>query len=154
MRIGFLGSIVVLALALFALTGAGASDKLDRKQLRKMLVDLGYEVKDLDTTPGKEKYSFTLERGGLNIPIGAEISPSETYIWLTVLVKDGLPKPENTLALLRDNGNIQPSQIYVSKADKTMFGLPIENRDVNNAVLRQRAEKIADDVVKTKEHWQ
>lgn len=154
MRMSILAPIAGLTVAVVALAGAGQSEKIDRAQLRKMLVDLGYEVKDLDSTAGKEKFSFVIQRSGLNIPISAEISPSETFVWLTVLVKDGLPKPENTLTLLRDNAQIQPTQIYVTKLDKTMLGLPVENRDINNALLRQRAEKIAEDVVKTRDHWQ
>ncbi len=35
-----------------------------------------------------------------------------------------------------------------------MLGLCIENHEITNAVLRQRVEKIADDVVKTKDDWQ
>src|SRR5437016_13553875 len=76
-------AVVGLALA----TGIFAyqtQDQLDRKQLHDMLSQLGYDVKDLDTAPGKEKYSFSMERGGLNIPVAAEISANGKYIWLTV----------------------------------------------------------------------
>ena len=136
------------------LTGFQSSTKIDRKQLRTMLSQLGYEVKDLETAPGKEKYSFTIQQGGLNIPIAAEISANENYIWLTVFCKDGAPAGDKAVNLLKRNADIQPSQFYVTKSNKTMLGLCIENHEITNAVLRQRVEKIAADVVSTKDDWQ
>jgi len=140
--------------AALVLTGFQTSTKIDRKQLKTMLSQLGYEVKDLDTTEGKEKYSLTLQQGGLNIPIAAEISANENYIWLTVFCKDGVPTADKAVNLLKRNADIQPSQFYITKSNKTMLGLCIENHEITNAVLRQRVEKIADDVVKTKDDWQ
>src|SRR3569832_684200 len=108
-------ALLVAALGVFALVGFQSSDSLDRPQLRKMLVDLGYEVKDLEKTAGKEKYSFTVERGGLNIPIAAEISPNGNFVWLTVFCKEGLPSGDKAVELLKSNSEIPPSQFYATK---------------------------------------
>jgi hypothetical protein len=140
--------------AIVSLLGFQTSGKVDRKQLRDMLAQLGYEVKDLDTTAGKEKYSFTVEQGGLNIPVAVELSPNESYIWFTVFCKDGIPAGDKAVAQLKRNADIQPSQFYITKSGKVMMGLCLENHEVTNAILRQKAVKIADDVVKSKDDWQ
>ncbi len=144
---------VVGAVGATALTGFRASDQGERKQLREMLVQLGYEVNDLDTTAGKEKFSFKLERGGLNIPVAAEISPNGKFIWLTVFCKQD-PPADKGLTLFKQNAEIQPSQFYITKSNKLMVGLAIENHESTNASLRDRTEKIVNDVVKTKDDWQ
>lgn len=150
----FLPLILVVVFSAIALVGFQNSDRVDRKQLRDMLVQLGYDVKDLDATAGSEKYSFALQRSGLNIPVAAEISANERYIWLTVFCKEGAPSGDKAVTLLKRNTDIQPSQFYLTKSNKIMIGLAIENRGVTNAVLRDRVEKIADDVSNTKDDWQ
>ena len=151
--------LAFLALAASIVTIYGFSQdegKVDRKQLRDMLVQLGYEVKDIVTTPGKEKYSANFNRDGLDIPIGYEISPSGSYIWLTVNLGDAPDdaSPKNA-ALLRQNGKIQPSQFYVTEATKRlMAATPVENKGITNALLRQRSESLAGTVGSTKEIWQ
>lgn len=145
----------LISVAIPAIVGFGLQQgQIDRKQLRGMLVQLGYEVKDLDATAGKEKFSFIVERSGLNIPVAAEISANGNFIWLTVFCKDGAPTGDKAVNLLKKNADIQPSQFYVTKSNKIMMGLAIENHDVTNGSLRSRAEKIVDDVVNTKEVWQ
>lgn len=129
--------------------------QIDRKQLKDMLGQLGYEVKDLDTTAGKEKYSVTVTKSGLDIPIAFEISANGSYIWLTVNL-GAMPdasSPKNQ-ALLQKNSDIQPAQFYFSNSKKMMMAMPIENRDVTNALLRQRTDTVTDDVTGSKDVWQ
>jgi hypothetical protein len=45
------------------------------------LGQLGYEVKDIVKDAGKEKFSVTLNKEGLDIPVAAEISGNTKYIW-------------------------------------------------------------------------
>lgn len=147
-------SLVVASLALYGF--ARYQDKqIDRKQLREMLVQLGYEIQDIVKDAGKEKYSSKFTRDGLDIPIGYEISPSNTYIWLTVNLgtapTEGSAK---TLALLKQNSKIQPTFFYITDSGRLMAALPVENRGITNVVLRQRSESIADNVGKTKDAWQ
>ncbi|MDQ2986550.1 MAG: hypothetical protein M3R13_07495 [Armatimonadota bacterium] len=149
-------SFLLVVVSAFLVYGfaANQSQQVDRKQLRDMLVQLGYEVKDLVTEVGKEKYAVTITKDGLDIPIGYEISPSSTYIWLTVNL--GQPPAESSaknLALLKQNTKIQPTFFYVTDAGRLMVGLPIDNRGVTNAILRQRSESIVDSVVRTKDIW-
>lgn len=145
--------VVVSAFLVFGFV-ANQAPQIDRKQLREMLVQLGYEVKDLVADPGKEKYTVTITKDGLDIPIGYEISPSNTYIWLTVNL--GKPAEESStknIALLKQNAKIQPTFFYVTDSGRLMAGLPIDNRGVTNAILRLRSDSIVDGVVKTKDLW-
>ena len=149
-------SFLLLVVAAFALQGfvPNQAQAIDRKQLRDMLVQLGYDVKDIVKDAGKEKYSVTVTKEGLDIPIGYEISPSGSYIWLTVNLGDA-PKEgsEKTLNLLKQNAKIQPTFFYITDSGRLMCALPIDNRGVTNAILRTRSETISDNVAKTNEYW-
>lgn len=155
-RVRFWG-LIVLVVTITAIFGfAGTQDsQLTRAQLREMLVQLGYEVNDIVKDEGKEKYSVTFEKHGLNIPVGFEISPSNSYIWLTVNLGSA-PTEGNakTLALLKQNAKIQPTFFYITDSGRLMAALPVENRGVTNSVLKLRADTVSDNVGKTKEFWQ
>jgi len=149
-------SILVFSMWIMPFFGkAQSSDPLTRVQLKEMLNQLGYTVKDIVTTPGKEKYSIAHNQGGLDIPVGYEISPSNSYIWLTVNLgspKDSISAQFN-LELLKQNAKIQPSFFYFTESGRLMMGLPIENRGVTNAILRKQSDKIVSDVSKTSVFW-
>jgi len=149
--------IVVAAILLSTLFGFVnyQNSQIDRKQLRDMLVQLGYEVKDIIKDPGKEKYSVVITKEGLDIPVGFEISPNNAFVWLTVNLSEapaeGSPK---CLALLKQNSKIQPTFFYVTDSGRLMAAFALMNRGITNADLRQRAENISDNVAKTKSTWQ
>ena len=84
-NLGFVASFL-LVLCLGAIAGFTTTDDvvITRPQLREMLVQLGYDVTDIVKDAGKEKYSVKFSKNELDIPVGFEISPSNTYIWLTV----------------------------------------------------------------------
>jgi hypothetical protein len=149
--------LVALILGLGAIVGFAPSQdgQITRKQLREMLVQLGYEVADIVKDEGKEKYAVTFSKNELDIPVGFEISPSNAYIWLTVNLGDA-PKEggSKTLSLLKQNSKIQPTFFYITDSGRLMAALAVENRGVTNAVLRVRAEAISDNVGKTKDIWQ
>lgn len=130
-------------------------DQITRTQLREKLVQLGYEVKDLVTDPGKEKFSVTLTKDGLDIPVAAEISGNTKYIWLTVNLG---PAPSEGQSLnntyLKKNADIQPNFFYITESGKLMMGLPLNNLGITNAFLRDRIENIATSVSNTKSFWQ
>ncbi|MBS1715814.1 MAG: DUF4148 domain-containing protein [Armatimonadetes bacterium] len=128
---------------------------LTRAQLRETLVQLGWEVTDIVKDEGKEKYSVKFSKYELDIPVGFEISPSNSYIWLTVNLGDA-PKEggAKTLNLLKQNSKIQPTFFYITDGGRLMAALAVENRAVTNALLRARAEAVSDNVGKTKEYWQ
>lgn len=155
-HIGIKTSLLLLLVSGTIVGFRGQQDgAITRTQLKEMLVQLGYEVSDIVTEVGKEKYSVKFAKNDLNIPVGFEISPSNTYIWLTVNLgeapKEGGPR---TLALLKQNSKVQPTFFYVTDSGRLMAALPVENRGVTNAILRLRAESISDNVGKTKEFWQ
>ncbi|HLO98182.1 MAG TPA: hypothetical protein VK171_06280 [Fimbriimonas sp.] len=130
-----------------------STEKLVASQLREMLVNLGYEVKDLNTEAGKEKYSVTTVSAGLNIPVGFEISPSGSYIWQTVNL--GLASSSTKFEdLLKQNGIVQPTFFYITKSGALMAAQAIDNRAMTPAVLKRCHDKIVGDVGKTKEFWQ
>lgn len=146
--------LLVLVSSLFLL-GFVQSSTIDRKQLREMLVQLGYEVTDISTEAGKEKFSVKFTTTDLNVPVGYEISPSGSYIWLTVNLGDAPKEPSaKTLELLKQNSKIQPTFFYITDSGRLMAALPVENRGVTNAVLRLRSESLTGNVGKTKDVWQ
>jgi hypothetical protein len=154
---GRVTGILSLVVASLMLVGFGwyQNQQIDRKQLREMLVQLGYEIQDIVKDEGKEKYSSKFSRDGLDIPIGYEISPSNTYIWLTVNLGSGPTEGSaKTLALLKQNAKIQPTFFYITESGRLMAALPVENRAVTNALLRLRSEALADNIGKTKGIWQ
>ena len=129
-------------------------NSVDRKQLRDILVQLGYDTKDLVTDPGKEKFSVTLTRSGLDVPIGVEISGNNKFVWFTVNLGPGTPdNGTKSFALLKQNAKTQPCHFYVTESGKLMLGLPLENRCVNNALVRERLETIANRVGETESIW-
>lgn len=157
--LAFFTFVGLLAVALIPSKGAAfpqETSRLDAAQLRSMIANMGYEVKDLSTEPGKEKYSFTINKSDLNIPVGAEISPSKNYIWLTVSLKDYASDTSiNSKAadFLRQNGKIQPCQFYLTSKDFLMMALPLENRAMDSVILRRNIDKLVNDVANTKSLW-
>ncbi len=158
--LAFLSICGLFAVALYPSTvGAQSQDasKLDPKQLKTLIGGLGYEVKDLNTEAGKEKFEFKTSAGGLDIPIGAEISPSKNYIWLTVYLGD---QPKNSafaskaLPLLKQNGKVQPTQFYVTSRDALMVAIAMDNRSIDAVALKRTIEKVMNDVANSKDLWQ
>ena len=120
-----------------------------------MLVQLGYEVQDITTTPGTEKYMVTNKTAALNVPVGYELSASKNFLWLTVNL--GTPRADSSVmnaALLRENSKIQPCQFYISAKGTLMMGFALENRGLTNAILRKHTDKIIADVSSTTALWQ
>jgi hypothetical protein len=144
----------VLAIAAFALYGFNAAQggKVTAKQLRSTLSQLGYEVKDLNTEVGAEKYEVKVTREGYDVFVAYEISPSTNYVWLTVLLGDA-PSESKALAMLKENGKVQPTNFYVTSTGRLMLGLAIDNKAVDNTMLRQKTDKIVGDVVTSATLW-
>jgi len=128
---------------------------INQARLREILVQLGFTIKDLNTTPGKEKYEVKMTLGGLDVPISYEISPSTNYVWLTVLLG---PAPTEASVLnssyVKQNSKIQPCFFYVTDSGNLMMGLAVDNRGLNNALLRRYTDFITNKVVDTKAYWQ
>jgi hypothetical protein len=123
-------------------------------ELRRILVELGYTVKDLNTTVGKEKYEVKLVTTTLDVPMGFEISPSTNFIWLTVFL--GKPFEETSpknIALLKRNAIVQPCQFYITEKGNLMMGMALENRAVTNAVLKKFSDNLAKKVSDNQEYW-
>lgn len=135
--------------------GQNQPEKLTASALRAMVVGLGYEVKDLNTEPGKEKYEFTVKLPDFNVPVGCEISPSQNYIWFTAFLgpapKTGDVKYEN---MIKENGVVQPTFFYVTSKGNLMIAIAGENRYVNPTWMKRNIDKLAGDVSKTAKVWQ
>jgi hypothetical protein len=151
----FLVLVVVAALAAFSVQTP--AERLDASGLKGMLEGLGYELKPLNTEPGKEKWELKVVQSDLEIFIGAELSSSKNYIWLTVFFKPDFTASAAPAAslhrLLKGNASVQPSQFYITDSNNLMMALPVENRSVTPVMLRRAIEKIAADVVATKDIW-
>lgn len=149
-----LALIFVLSLALLGFRHQ-TPRQLDGKSLKDTLVQLGYEVKDLNSEEGKEKYEVVFTTSDFNIPVAFEVSPSGTYVWMTInLGSAPAESSPRCLALLKRNWSIQPSQFYITEKGALMMGLATENRDITNALLKQKADTIVKYVGQTKDVWQ
>jgi hypothetical protein len=156
-------SVLAALACLFTLAASGARvgaqepDKMDSSQLKETLTELGYDTKVLNTEAGKEKFEFTEKTKDLTIPIGAEISPSKNYLWLTVNLGDKQFKDGNSYPksgdLLRKNADIQPCFFYVTTKGHLMMGLALENRGLTNPWIRKCIEKLSADVSSTQALW-
>ncbi len=149
-RLIFLGTA---ALALPLLVGFSQSDQLDYPKLKTMLTNLGYTTKDIGTEVGKEKAQIDIKTEAFNIPMGAEISPSKNYVWITVNLGAN-PTADQSKALLRQNATIQPSFFYLTKDEKLMLGHPIDNRSITPDVMKRIIDKLAKDVDSSAKDWQ
>jgi len=149
---------VLTAFCVFLFSASGKAqncDQLTAAQLRDMLVQLGYTVKDNNTTPGSEKYEVNNTTATLNVPVAYELSASKNFIWLTVNL--GKPSADTSVmnaALLKQNFKIQPCQFYITGKGNLMMGMAVENRGVTNAILRRHTDKIIADVSSTTAFWQ
>lgn len=147
--------LLFFCLALPAFSKAQDCSVLSRTQLREKLVEMGYEVIDLEKAEGKQKYQVNMSANGLNVPIGYEISPSNNFIWLTVNL--GNPPEDGSATsktLLKQNAIIQPAFFYITEKGRLMMGLAVENRGITNAILKRHSDFISKRVGETKSYWQ
>ena len=127
---------------------------INQTRLKELLMQMGYTPKDIVTTPGKEKYEIKITTGGLDVPIGLEISPSNNYIWLTVNLGNAPADSLKYFKFMKQNSKIQPALFYVTDSGRLMMGLPVDNRGINNALLKRYTDFIAGKVADTKSYWQ
>jgi len=127
---------------------------INQTKLKDLLIQMGYTPKDIVTTPGKEKYEIKITTGGLDVPMGLEISPSTNYIWLTVNLGNAPADSLKYFKFIKQNSKIQPALFYVTDSGRLMMGLPVDNRGINNALLKRYTDFIAGKVADTKSYWQ
>lgn len=154
MKAGLLSCGLALGLPVIAglVVGQDTGKPLDPAGLKSMVVGLGYEVKDIGTEPGKEKYEFVVTTEGFNVPLGVEISPSKNYIWLTANL-GATKETTDYQGLMKANGIVQPCLFYVTKGGTLMIAMAVENRDVTPAWLRKGINKVAGDVSAQASVW-
>lgn len=130
-------------------------NQISASDLRRIFVELGYDVKDLNTEIGKEKFEIKLSTQGLQVPMGVEISPSKNYIWLTVNLGPAFEEssPRN-FALLKRNSIIQPAHFYITEKGTMMMALAIENKCITNSTLKKFSDSFANKVAENKVYWQ
>ncbi len=145
--------LVAVTCAIPVLIGFAEPDQLDYPKLKTMISNLGYTVKDIGTEVGKEKAQIDVKTDAFNIPVGAEISPSKNYVWLTVHLGSN-PTGDQFKALLRQNGSVQPSFFYLTKDDRLMLAHPIDNRSITPDVMKRVVDKVVKDVGNTSKDWQ
>ena len=134
---------------------AQSCDALTSAQLKEKLIQLGNEVKDLNSTEGKEKYEVKFTTPTLDVPVAFELSASKNFVWLTVFL--GTPRADTSVMnaeLLKQNFSIQPCQFYITSKGNLMMGLAIENRGLTNAIIKRHSDKLVADVASTASFWQ
>jgi hypothetical protein len=146
-------ALVFTFLAVVPVTGQSC-EPLDAAGLKAKLIEMGYTPKLINDKPGKEKFQVDLKSNTLDIPVGFEISPSKNFIWLTAFLgkADTLSLQKN-VALLKENARIQPCFFYITASGSLMFGVPVENRGVTNAILRRHTDKLLADVSSSNHVW-
>lgn len=129
------------------------TDKLNSESLKKMAEGLGFELKTINAEVGKEKYEIPVKTATLSVPVGAEVSSSTNYIWLTVNLgaNSSTKKHEE---MLKSNGSIQPCFFYITSKGALMMAEPIDNRSITPAILKRCLDKLVSDVEKTTTIWQ
>jgi hypothetical protein len=148
--------ITTLSIFMFAnFAKAQNCDQLTAAQLKEKLIQLGNEVRDINTTSGSEKYEVKYTTATLDVPVAYELSGSKNWVWLTVFL--GTPRADTSVinaALLKQNFIIQPCQFYITAKGNLMMGMAIENRGLTNAIIKKHSDKIVADVVSTASFWQ
>ena len=155
-------AVILLTFLLFCFTSnaqgnAGSPTDcgpINQSKLKELLVQLGYTPKEIVSTPGKEKYEIKITRNGLDVPMGLEVSPSTNYIWLTVFLGKAPSDSSKYFQFIKQNSKIQPALFYVTDSGNLMMGLPVDNRGINNALLKRYTEFIAGKVADSKNIWQ
>lgn len=149
---------LITAISVFMLTAFGKAqncDQLTGAQLKEKLIQLGNEVRDINATPGSEKYEVKYTTATLDVPVAYELSGSKNWVWLTVFL--GTPQADTSVmnaALLKQNFIVQPCQFYITAKGSLMIGMAIENRGLTNAIIKKHSDKIVADVVSTASFWQ
>lgn len=146
------GITAAIALAGFGREQGSDASALDAEGVRAMAANLGHELKALNTEAGKEKWQFDVKTTGFNVPIGLELSPSKSYIWLTVSLGP-LKASQETKELMKLGAKTQPTQVYLTSKETLMMAMPIENRAVTPAIMKSRIEKLAKDVEESATVW-
>jgi hypothetical protein len=153
MRILHYATIAAMGVAVgLQLPQIPVADKLTAKTLKNMAAGLGYSVKDLNTTEGKEKFEITVKTKTLDVPVGLEISSSGNYVWLTAFLNENKATLKHE-DLLRENFNIQPTFFYVTTKDNLFAAQAIDNRNISPAVFSRCVEKLVTDIEKTAKVW-
>lgn len=127
---------------------------INAAQLKSMLVNMGYKVKDISIKAGSEKYQVKHTYSELAIYIIYELSASTNFVWLTALLNnDSLSYQSRTKAILKQNNNIQPAQFYITDAGALKLGLAAENRGITAAILRRHIDLVCNNIATTKAYW-
>jgi len=147
---------MLVCCGLYSFSGRAQScDPITRTQLKEKLQEMGFTVKTINEKAGEEKYEVTHAGSGFNVPLGYEISPSTNFIWITAFLgKADTLSSEKPLAMLKENGKIQPSFFYITSKNNVMMAVAVENRGITPAILRRHIDKLVADVSKTSAVWQ
>ena len=127
--------------------------QLEAAQLKAMLAGMGFEVKETNSTAGKESYEVTHKNTNFNVPMSYSLSSSGRYIWLTVSLGANSPTKKHE-ALLKANTEIQPAQFYITASEKLMCALAVENRDVTPVILKRATDHMVTSVDLQSSAWQ
>ncbi len=127
---------------------------INAPELKSMLVNMGYEVTELDTAQASKKYQVKHYNDGLHIYISYQLSASTNFVWLTAILNtDSINYKPRIHNILKQNTVVQPAQFYINKNGTLMFGLAAENRGMTAAILRRHIDFVCNNIAKTKEYW-
>lgn len=123
-------------------------------QVKTMVTNMGYTTTQISKGAETPKFEFSIKAGTFNVPIGAEISPSGKFIWLSVNLGTAPSDPAKAMALLRRTASTQPTHFWITSNGRLMCGMAIDNREVTPAALRLAIDKVGADVAASAPDWQ
>ena len=126
-------------------------------ELKTLLGELGYTVKDVGTAAGQGVYDISIAALGFNIPTRVYLSKSKKKLWLsvTLMTKEDVDKltREDLQAILAKNSQIGPCHFLVEDGRLKMH-LALDNRQITAAILRSEFFLLSSRVTETKSLWQ
>jgi len=135
-----------------------APGALNIAELGKALENLGYAVEPIIDKDGKTTaYKATFEANGWNYTLIIEISPNGQFIWVTApleQVNPGSIASEQLMKILAANARIEPAFFVIDEQSHIlMMQMPISNKNVTQATLRQWINYFCKSVRDTKDVW-
>jgi hypothetical protein len=144
--------IALAALLAFSLVGHQSTTRgIEDADLKKMLTALGYKP---DESAGI--FEVDLKTDKLDIPTRVFLSKSKLKLWIsTTVMKDAdvakLTR-DQAVAMLEKNVDIGPAHFMIED-DYLKIKMPVDNRGIDQAMLKNELTYFAEQVATTKELW-
>ena len=145
--------VMILACAVGATAMPAMADPLTHTQVKWMVEGMGYPTKEVGKADSP-LLEVTLTTANFTIPLGFEVSKSGRYVWVRATLGASKLTGEQALAVLKKQGELQPTMFWLNNSGILLIGMAIDNRDITPAHLKFVMDKIAADIDSTASLWQ